>query len=279
LELWFTELQTPDLSLGCRIDRTLIHEKTEYQDLAIVETRQYGRMLVLDGCVMTTEKDEFIYHEMIAHVPLATHPNPKKVLVVGGGDGGVIRESLRHPSVEAAVLAEIDEAVIRRSQEFLPTIAAGFRDPRARLAVGDGLKHVREHRGEYDVIICDSTDPIGPAVGLFSKEFFRDAREALTPEGIFVAQSESPFLHGELIARVMKDLAAVFPIARLYWAVIPTYPGAMWSFAVGSKKLDPATDFRRVELPTKYYSPDVHRAAFVLPPFVQALIKEAGLNR
>lgn len=273
MELWFTERQTPNLSLGCRIDRTIIHEKTEYQDLAIIETLQYGRMLVLDGCVMTTEKDEFVYHEMIAHIPLATHPDPKKVLVVGGGDGGVIREALRHPSVERAVLAEIDGAVIRRSQEFLPTIAAGLNDPRTQLAVGDGLKHVKEHRGEYDVIVCDSTDPVGPAVGLFAKEFFTDAREALTPEGIFVAQSESPFLHGELIAQVMKDLAAVFPVARLYWAVIPTYPGAMWTFAVGSKKRDPATDFRQVELPTKYYSPEIHRAAFVLPPFVGSLVK------
>ncbi|MHB0886565.1 MAG: polyamine aminopropyltransferase [Bacillota bacterium] len=273
MELWFTERQTPNLSIGCRIDKTLIHERTEYQDLAIIDTLQYGRMLVLDGCVMTTEKDEFVYHEMISHVPLATHPNPKKVLVVGGGDGGVIREALRHSSVEKAVLAEIDGAVVRRSQEFLPSIAAGLKDPRAVLAVGDGVKHVKEHRGEYDVIVCDSTDPVGPAVGLFSKEFFTDAREALTPDGIFVAQSESPFLHGELITRVMKDLAAVFPVARLYWAVIPTYPGAMWTFAIGSKKHDPATDFRRVEFPTKYYSPDIHRAAFVLPPFAAALVR------
>ncbi len=273
MELWFTEKQTPDLSLSCRIDRTLVREKTDYQDLAIVDTLQYGRMLVLDGCVMTTEKDEFVYHEMIAHVPLATHPDPRKVLVVGGGDGGVIRESLRHPSVERAVLAEIDGKVIERSREFLPSIASALSDPRVTLAVGDGVKHVREHRGEYDVIVCDSTDPIGPAVGLFSKDFYADCREALTPEGIFVAQSESPFLHGDLIAGVARDLAAAFPIARLYWAVIPTYPGAMWTFAIGSKKRDPATDFRRVELPTKYYSPDIHRAAFVLPPFVAKLLK------
>jgi spermidine synthase len=222
---------------------------------------------------MTAEKDEFVYHEMIAHVPLATHPAPRKVLVVGGGDGGVIREALRHPTVERAVLAEIDGQVIKRSQEFLPSIAGALTDPRVTLAVGDGIKHVKEHRGEYDVIVCDSTDPIGPAVGLFSREFYADVREALTPDGIFVAQSESPFLHGELIARVVKDLAAVFPVARLYWAVIPTYPGAMWTFAIGSKKHDPAADFRRVELPTKYYSSDIHRASFVLPPFVAERLK------
>jgi spermidine synthase len=276
MELWYTEKQTADYGITAKIRRTLCAEKTDFQDLAVLDTVQWGRMLVLDGCVMTTDRDEFVYHEMIAHVALCAHPAPKKVLVVGGGDGGVIREIVKHPTVEAAVLAEIDGLVIERSREFFPHIASELDNPRVDVRVIDGIAHVKEHPDEYDVIIVDSTDPIGPAVGLFAREFYQSIHTALKADGLFVAQTESPFLTGDLIRRVYTDVAAIFPMASLYLASIPTYPSGLWSFTVGSKIHDPhaiADPVRAAGLETRYYTPDVHRAAFALPRFVQELLE------
>lgn len=277
MELWFTEEQTRNLRMSYRIHSTLVTEKTEYQDLAVVDTVQYGRMLVLDNFVMTTEKDEFVYHEMISHVPLFTHPNPKDVLVVGGGDGGVIREVLKHASVERAVLAEIDPKVIERSKEWLPSISGALTDERCELMVGDGIAHVREHKKAYDIIISDSTDPIGPAVGLFEEDFYINCWEALRDDGIFVAQTESPFLYPDLIRETYRKIGSIFPITRLYLATIPTYPGSLWSFTMGSKAHDPLGANRlpiAIPIETKYYSPAIHEAAFVLPPFVERLTRK-----
>lgn len=275
MELWYTEKQTPNLSFSCKITRTLHTEQTEFQDLAVVDTVQFGRMLVLDGMVMTTEKDEFIYHEMITHVALNTHPNPKRVLVVGGGDGGAIREILKHPSVETAVLAEIDARVVEVCQEYLPGIAGALTDPRVTLAIGDGVEHVRKNKGQYDVILIDSTEPVGPAVGLFSREFYQDVYAALTPEGIMVAQSESPFVNQDVIRMIHHNLKGVFPLNYLYLASIPTYPSGLWSFTLASKvhhplKVNPA---KIQPLQTKYYSPEVHFNAFKLPVFVAELLQ------
>ncbi|WP_188881554.1 polyamine aminopropyltransferase [Alicyclobacillus cellulosilyticus] len=272
MELWFTELQNENLSIGLRIRRTLHSEQTPYQGLDVVETVQYGRMLVLDGCIMTTEQDEFVYHEMMAHVPLHTHPNPKRVLVVGGGDGGVIREVIKHPSVEKAVLAEIDGRVIEIAKEYFPGIAAGFGDPRVEIQVTDGIRYVQEHPGEFDVILVDSTDPVGPAVGLFAKEFYQAVYRALKEDGLFAAQTESPFVNQDLIARVFADVRDVFPQTHLYLAYVPTYPTGMWSFTLGSKRYNPLEPQPCRVRGTKYYTTEVHRAAFVLPPFVQEVI-------
>jgi len=272
LELWFTERQTPGLALSMKIARTICHETSKYQDIAVLETIDNKRVLVLDGCVMTTDLDEFVYHEMITHVPLCTHPCPRKVLVVGGGDGGTMREVLKHESVENAVLAEIDEGVIEVSRRYLPHLSSSLQDPRCRIMVGDGAEHVRSHPGEYDVIICDSTDPVGPGAVLFSEEFYRASYASLTGEGVFCAQMESPFFYGELIRRAVCDLRRVFPVVRLYLAVVPSYPGALWSFVLASKKHDPVRDARVTNLKTRYYTPEVHKAAFVLPKFVEELI-------
>ncbi len=273
MDLWFTERQTAGVALSLRVTRTIHREKTGYQDLAVLDTVDNGRVLVLDGCIMTTDLDEFVYHEMIAHVPMCTHPSPRKVLVIGGGDGGTIREVLKHGSVDAAVLAEIDEGVIEASRRHLPRLSGSIEDARCRVMVGDGAAHVRSHPGEYDVIICDSTDPIGPGAVLFSEDFYRASLESLTADGVFCAQMESPFFHGELISRVVRDLRRIFPIVRLYLAVVPTYPGGLWSFALASKKHDPVRDARGPGLDTRYYTPEVHRAAFVLPRFVEELVR------
>jgi len=271
MDLWFTEKQSSNLSLGLRIARTLHSEETEFQGMDVIETLQYGNMLVLDGCVMTTDADEFVYHEMLSHVPMHTHPNPKKVLVVGGGDGGVIREIIKHPSVEKAVLAEIDGRVIEVSKQYFPHIASGLSDARVDVQVADGIKHVQEHPGEYDVILIDSTDPIGPAVGLFAKDFYQSVFNALKDDGIFVAQTESPFANKDLIKQVQADVASIFPHTYLYLAHIPTYPTGMWSFTMGSKKHNPLNASPCRIADTKYYTTELHKGSFALPRFVQEL--------
>jgi len=275
MELWYTEKQTPNHGITTKISRTIHTEKTPYQQLDIIETNQFGRMLVLDGMVMTTQKDEFVYHEMISHVALNTHPNPKKVLVVGGGDGGAIREILKHSSVEQAVLAEIDGRVIETSKEYLPEIAGALDDPRVDIQVVDGIEYIHQHKAMFDIIMVDSTEPIGPAVGLFEKGFYQGIYEALKEDGILVAQTESPWFNGELIKRVFKDIQAIFPITRLYTVSIPTYPSGLWSFTMGSKKYDPleVDEGRLKTFETKYYSPSIHKAVFQLPKFVEELTK------
>lgn len=272
MSLWFTEYQTENLSIGLRIKETLHSEQTDFQSMDIVETEQYGRMLVLDGCVMTTDKDEFVYHEMLTHVPLHTHPNPKRVLVIGGGDGGAIREIIKHPSVEKAVLAEIDGRVIEMSKKYFPYIASGLSDPRVDVQVTDGIEYVKNHPNEFDVILVDSTDPIGPAVGLFAVEFYKSVFNALKEDGLFVAQTESPFAHRDLIAKVNRDVRSVFPSAYLYLAHIPTYPTGMWSFTMGSKRYNPLDVQESRVSDTKYYTTRVHQGAFALPRFVEEII-------
>jgi spermidine synthase len=273
-ELWFTELQNENLKLGLRINKILHSEQTEYQTLDVAETEQFGTLLVLDGCVMTTDKDEFVYHEMLAHVALHTHPNPKSVLIVGGGDGGVIREAIKHPSVERAVLAEIDGRVVEVSKQYFPNIASGLSDPRVDVQITDGIKYVQDHPNEFDVIFVDSTDPVGPAVGLFAKQFYESVGRALKDDGLFVAQTESPWINQDLIQKVYSDIRSVFPITELYLAYIPTYPTGMWSFTMGSKKYHPLKDQQPIRVKdTKYYTEAIHKSAFVLPKFVEELIR------
>lgn len=275
MEMWLKEMQIEGAAMTYKVKETLVRKKTQYQDLAIVDTDVFGRMLVLDGIVQTTIKDEFVYHEMITHIPLFTHPNPKKVLVVGGGDGGAIREILKHPSVEKAVLCEIDGDVIEECKKYLPEISCALDDPRCEIFVGDGIQYVKEHKNEFDVIIVDSTDPFSIAEGLFGGNFYKDIYNALTEDGIFVAQTETPFYLPETVKKVFNDARNIFPVTKLFMAAIPTYPGGYWSFTIGSKKYDPTqVDTTKIpELDTKYYTPDIHKACFVLPKYIQELVK------
>lgn len=275
MELWFTEKQTEDLAISCRVKKVLHEEKSEFQRIALVDTHQFGRMLLLDNIIQTTIGDEFVYHEMISHVPLFTHPNPRKVAVIGGGDGGTIREILKHKSVEKAVLVEIDQRVVEVAKRFLPEISAGLDDDRAEVCIEDGIEFVKKHKNEFDIIIVDSTDPIGPAVGLFAKEFYKSIHYALREDGIFVAQTESPFFNDDLITSIYRDIQSVFQITRLYLGIVPTYPGGMWSFTLGSKMHDPVLADKRDmdDIDCKYYSRHMHRSAFILPPFVKKLLK------
>lgn len=275
MEMWLKEEQIESAAMTYKIKETLVRRKTDFQDLAILDTEALGRMLVLDGIVQTTINDEYVYHEMIAHIPLFTHPNPKKVLVVGGGDGGAIREVLKHPSVEKAVLCEIDGAVVEECKRYLPEISCALDDPRCEVFIGDGIKYVHEHKNEFDIIIVDSTDPFGAAEGLFGGSFYKEISECLTEEGIFIAQTETPFYLPEVVKSVFNDAKAVFPVTKLFMAAIPTYPSGYWSFTVGSKKHDPenADLTNALDIDTKYYTKKLHKACFTLPKYVEDLIK------
>lgn len=274
MDLWLKEGQISDAAMTYKIKETLVRKKTKFQDLSIVDTYAFGRMLILDGIVQTSINDEYVYHEMITHIPLNTHPNPKKVLVVGGGDGGAIREILKHPSVKKAVLCEIDEDVITECKKYLPEISCALDDARCEIFVGDGIKYVHEHKNEFDVIIVDSTDPFGAAEGLFGGSFYKEIFECLTEDGIFIAQTETPFYLPNVVKKVFNDARDVFPITKLFMAGIPTYPSGFWSFTVGSKKYNPEeVDLSsKDDLDTKYYTKKLHKACFTLPKFIENLI-------
>ena len=278
MDLWMTEFQTKDLGLTVRVKETLYTGRSAFQDIAVVDTAEFGRMLVLDGVFQTSVFDEFIYHEMIAHVPLFIHPNPVNVLVIGGGDGGSVREVVKHPSVQKVKMVEIDGAVVEVSMKYLPEISEALinKHPKLELSVGDGIRHVKDTCAEYDVIIVDCSDPIGPGEGLFTPEFYQDVHRALKPDGLFVQQTESPFYHRPLIQRLRRDIAALFPITRMYLAQIPLYPGGTHCFTLGSKQYDP----RQVDItrladigPTRYWNNELQKTCFVLPNWIADLIK------
>jgi len=275
LSIWFTEKQTGNFGITAKIKQTYVSERTDFQELQMVETEEWGNMLILDDMVMTTEKDEFVYHEMVAHVPLFTHPNPKNVLVVGGGDGGAIREVLKHQSVERVTLVDIDGKVIEYSKKYLPTIASGYNDKRVEVKVEDGFMYIANSKKDFDVIMVDSTEPVGPAVNLFTKGFYAAIHEALTDDGVFVAQTDNPWFKADLIKQAFHDVQEIFPVTRLYTANVPTYPSGLWTFTMGSKIHDPlkVKEERFFEMETKYFTPEIHFASFVLPKFVKDLTK------
>ncbi|KAI6127193.1 Saccharopine dehydrogenase-domain-containing protein [Pisolithus sp. B1] len=272
---WFREIssQWPGQAMTLRVNKILHVEKSLYQDVLVFESETYGNVLVLDGVIQCTERDEFSYQEMIAHLPLASHPNPKKVLVIGGGDGGVVREVLKHESVEEVVLCDIDEAVIRVSKIYLPHMAALLDSPKVRVFVGDGFKFLADNEATYDVIITDSSDPVGPAESLFQKPYFQLLHDALTPGGHISTQGECLWLHLPLISQLRNMTAEIFPISQYAYTTIPTYPSGQIGFIVCSR--DPSRNLseplRKVP-ETRYYNEDIHRCAFVLPEFARAIL-------
>jgi len=274
MELWYTEFQTKNLGLTARVKETLFMGRSEFQDVAVLDTYEFGRMLALDGVFQTDIFDEFIYHEMIAHVPLYTHPCPRKVLIIGGGDGGTAREVLKHP-VESVEMVEIDSLVVEVCKKYLPEISTVLINghPKFSLKIGDGIDHMAQASDQYDVIIVDCSDPIGPGEGLFTRKFYQDCHKALKADGLFVQQTESPFYHQSLLKRLRRDIASIFPVVRTYLAHIPLYPSGTHCFTIGSKRYDPLT----VEtsglpaLKTRYWTRELQRSCFVLPGFIQEL--------
>ncbi len=277
-EVWFTEYGPGNTAISLRVKYKLFEKETPYQKIEIFESYDYGRVMALDGFIMLTEKDEFIYHEMIAHVPLFTHPEPKHVLVIGGGDGGAVREILKHKTIKKVELVEIDEEVVKTSKIYFPNLASYLDDERVEINFQDGIEFVKSKRGIYDIILIDSPDPIGPAVGLFEESFYKDAFASLNDSGIIVAQSESPFVFPDLIKRIFLIFKRYFPIVHFYIANVPTYASGVISFILGSKKFDPIKDFypdrvKNFASTLKYYNEKVHLASFALPNFFIDLLK------
>lgn len=258
-----------------KVQKILHVEKSLYQDVLVFESETYGNVLVLDGVIQCTERDEFSYQEMIAHIPLASHPNPEKVLVIGGGDGGVVREVLKHDGVKQVVLCDIDEAVIRVSRQFLPHMSSLLDDPRVTVHVGDGFKFLAENTSTYDVIITDSSDPVGPAESLFQKPYFELLHAALTPGGHISTQAECLWLHLPLIKELVETTSKIFAVAEYAYTTIPTYPSGQIGFLICSKEAgrNLKEPLRKVSQ-TRYYNDQVHRAAFVLPEFGRAMLAE-----
>lgn len=281
MDLWFTENHTENVRFSIKVDKQLYTGQSEFQRIDIFDSEEFGRVLALDGYVMLTEKDEFMYHEMIVHVPMCVHPNPRKILVIGGGDGGTVRELVKYSSVESVDLVEIDEDVVTACKEYLPQTAGMLEDPRVNTHFEDGLKFIRHHENEYDLIIVDSTDPFGPGEGLFTREFYGNCYKALTDDGIMVNQHESPFYANDAYAmqRAHKQIINSFPIARVYQAHIPTYPSGHWLFGFASKKYHPYHDvdfekWKKLGLKLKYYNTNLHSASFALPTYVEELLKD-----
>lgn len=282
MNFWFSEAQTPNVKLSIRIDRQLYSGKSEFQRIDVFESPEFGRFLTLDGYMMLTEKDEFIYHEMITHIPLAVHPHVKKVLVIGAGDGGVVRELARYPEIEAIDMVEIDPLVVEVCKKYLPQTACCLDDPRLNIHYEDGLKFIRFCEDEYDLIIVDSTDPFGPGEGLFTREFYGNCFKALKEDGIMVNQHESPFYTEDANAcqRAHKNIASSFPIHKVYQAHIPTYPSGHWLFGFASKSgRDPrAFDgeaWDALGIKTRYYNTELHKGSFALPNYVKEMLKNA----
>ena len=280
IDLWFHD--NVEIAHGCqtsiKIKEVLCHYHTKFQEIAVFETERLGRMLVLDNITMLTEFDEFAYHEMIAHVPLLVHPAPRRVLIIGGGDGGTVREVLKHPEVEKVHVCEIDEEVVKVCRKFLPSMASGFDDTRVRVLYEDGAGFVSKKKDAYDIIIVDSTDPVGPGRVLFQREFYEDMRGALTKDGIAVTQCESIFFHQDIIRGVSSFAGAIYPKIGYYYTLVPTYPSGIIGFFFCSLRYDPLallSEERTKRLKgLKYYTPKVHRASFVLPRFGADLLEK-----
>lgn len=281
MELWFTENHTDNVKFSMRVDRHIVSVKSDFQKIDVFDTPEFGRVLVIDDYIMLTEKDEFIYHEMITHVPMAVNPNIKKVLVIGAGDGGTVRELTRYNSLKRIDMVEIDRKVVEICKEFIPQTASRLDDKRVNLYFEDGLKFVKTKKNEYDLIIVDSTDPIGPGEELFSLEFYENCFNALVDDGILVNQHESPYYpeDAETMQRTHKKIESVFPIATVYQAHIPTYGSGHWLFGFASKKFNPVTDLNEVlwnslRLETNYYNTDLHKGSFYIPNYVKRLLEK-----
>ncbi|KAI5212240.1 spermidine synthase [Aureobasidium subglaciale] len=280
---WFREISDmwPGQAMTLKVNQVVHHEKSKYQDVLIFESTDYGMVLVLDNVIQCTERDEFSYQEMITHLAMNSHPNPKKVLVIGGGDGGVLREVVKHECVEEAVLCDIDEAVIRLSKKYLPGMAVGYQHPNVKTHVGDGFKFLDDKKGEFDVIITDSSDPEGPAEALFQKPYFELLKGALREGGVITTQgSENQWLHLPLITKLKQDCKQVFPNVEYGYTTIPTYPSGQIGFMVCC--LDANRDLKKPlrqwseaeeDKLCKYYNKEIHEAAFVLPNFAKKALK------
>ncbi|CAH0702605.1 unnamed protein product [Spodoptera exigua] len=276
---WFTEdcEMWPGGTFSVEVKEVLYSEQSDYQEITVFDTTKFGKVLVLDGIIQCTEKDEFAYQESIAFLPLCLHKNPEKVLIVGGGDGGVAREVAKHPQVKEILQVEIDEKVIEVSKKYLPFLAVGFESPKLKLHIGDGFEFMLNHKNEFDVIITDSSDPVGPAVSLFRDHYFQLMKSALKPNGIICSQAGTVWNDLDLVSNILNICKKQFPKAAYAYASVPTYPSGQIGFVIGSLDNDIVfdkpervfTEEDEKEMKLRYYSSEIHKAAFVLPTFVR----------
>ncbi len=277
-EFWFTEKYSDTCGFTFKVKRVIETKQSKFQRLDILETYDFGRVMLLDGLIMFTERDEFVYHEMITNVPLFSHPNPKDVLVIGGGDGGTVRELSRHTYLNSITEVEIDETVVEAAKKYMPFVGRGYDDEKVNLIIGDGIEFVKNKKNAYDIIIIDSTDPFGPAEGLFSGEFYSNVKQALKKEGLVVAQAENPYYDIKWMMRSVNNMKKAFGNkVECYLAFIPTYPSGMWNFAIGYKNMPPSTLFDKkrydkIALKYKYFNEGIHKACFELPEFMKELL-------
>jgi spermidine synthase len=254
-------------------EKVLYKGKSDFQEIMVIENLYFGKMLILDGVVQITERDEFFYHEMLAHVVMHAHPNPENVVVIGGGDGGAVREVLKHDTVKKVFFIEIDEEVINVSRKFFPSVASHVDDKRVEIHCMDGAEFVKARSGDIDVIIVDSTDIVGFAKSLFTVEFFKSVKDSLTGEGMFVTLSESLHFHKDMVIEVQEAMKLIFPVVDLYTAPLVTYAGNWWTFSAGSKKHDLRTMKRGYGIDTRYYSDEIHSQAFLPPKMYERLMQ------
>ena len=275
---YYHEITPSGFGIAIKAGKVLFSKQSDFQKVEVFETDSaLGRVLTLDDLMMTTEGDEYHYHEMIAHVPMMHHKNPESVLVIGGGDGGTVREVLKHKTVKKVVLCEIDAMVIDACKEFLPTISCGLSDPRVEIKVEDAIEFIKDKKNEYDIVLIDSTDPMGPGEGLFTEEFYTNVKNSLKEGGIVAAQSESPFVNKQEIKKMYDLLKKVFPVRSTYTSNIPTYPGGYWAWAFCSETVKPLSylaEDRCAEITQtcKIYNKDYHLARFALPNYLKELL-------
>lgn len=278
--LVYTEWFPGATGLSFRVKEIIEDVQSEFQHIQLFDTESHGKLLVHDNCVMLTERDEAAYHEMIVHVPMLCHPNPRRVLIIGGGDGGTLREVVRHPEVELAREVEIDGEVIRICKQHLPAIASAYDHPKADLIVGDGIAHVKDAEdGSYDVVLVDSTDPFGPALGLFNRDFYTQVHRILSGDGILVCQAESTMYGMDMLKNIVAIHSDLFAVNRVYQSQIPVYPSGTWAFSFASKGIDPlapldADRVAKIAPGCEYWNEELHNASFSLPTYAK---RELGL--
>jgi len=277
--VWFTELHMGNSGLTVKVKRLIESIDSKFQRIDVMDTEDFGKMLVLYGSIMVAENDLNSYNEMLAHVPLFSHPKPDKVLIIGGGDGGALTNVMKHPEVKKAIMCEIDRKVVEVSKRHFPKITGGFKDKRARVIYRDGKDFINKSNEKFDVILLDLSDPVGPAAELFQKRFHKKVYDQLNRDGIMVAQTESPYYNPATVKQMYQNLREIFPIVRMYTAHVPIYPSCYWSFAFCSKKYHPIDDFdteryKKLKLKNNYYNAEVHLGSFLLPGYVKKLISQ-----
>lgn len=280
MELWYTDPHTKNVHFTMKVETQIASCKSEFQDIEILKTTEFGKVLVLDGELMLTQKDEFIYHEMITHVSMAVHPAVRDVLVVGAGDGGTIRELTKYPFIQHIDMVELDRAVTDICRDHFPEMASKLTDPRVNMYFEEGLRFVRRKKAAYDLIIVDCADPYGPAEGYFTREFYGNCYQALRDDGILINQHESPYYseHSKTVQKAHHQIKIVFPYSTVYQCHIPSYPSGHWLFGFASKRYDPLLDldadrWNRLNIKTRYYNTDLHKGSFYLPTYVKELLE------